>query len=221
MMLKKLSIAAAGATIATLTAVSGASAATFSGTGFSIPDANLAGISSSINITDEISVDDITVNLENFSHTWVADLVVTITHEESGISVDLINRVGRTGNSGVGDGSNLGANYSFNDSFAGDIWAVASSLSSGSVISGGNYFASTINRTQSFLSAFTDLSSAAGTWTLFMNDNVSGDTGSLGSWSVDIEGDRVSTPEPASLLALFGIGALGATSLKRKHQEEV
>ncbi|MGD1703211.1 PEP-CTERM sorting domain-containing protein [Dapis sp. BLCC M229] len=221
-MLKKLSIAAASATIATLTAVSGASAVSFSGAGFSIPDNDTAGISSSINITDEISVDDITVNLENLAHTWTGDLIATITHEESGTSVDLINRVGRTGGSGFGDSSDLSGNYSFNDSFTGDIWAVAAGVLNGDVVPGGDYFATTLDGTQSFLSDFTSLSSAVGTWTLFINDGAGGDTGSLGSWSVDIEGEpvSVSTPEPASLLALFGIGALGATSLKRKQKEE-
>ena len=33
--------------------------------------------------------------------------------------------------------------------------------------------------------------------------------------------EAVSTPEPASLFALFGIGALGVTSLKRKQKEKV
>lgn len=223
-MLKKLSIAAAGATIATLTAVSSASAVSFSGSGFSIPDNDPAGFSSSINVTDEISVDDITVNLENLAHTWTGDLIATITHEESGTSVDLIHRVGLIDPvppTCCGDSSNLSGNYSFNDSFTGDIWAVAAGVFNGDVVPGGNYFASTINGTQSFLSAFTGLSSAAGTWTLFINDGAGGDIGDLGSWSVDIEGDPVSTPEPASLFALFGIGALGAASLKRKQKEKV
>lgn len=220
-MLKKLSIAAAGATIATLTAVSGASAVSFSGSGFSIPDNDPAGFSSSINITDEISVDDITVNLENLSHTWTGDLIATITHEESGTSVDLINRVGRTGGSGAGDSSDFNGNYSFNDSFTDDIWDAAAGVSGTEDVVPGDYFATTLDGTQSFLSDFSSLSSAAGTWTLFMSDNAGGDLGGLDSWSVDIEGDPVSTPEPASLFALFGIGALGATSLKRKHKEKV
>ena len=223
--IKTISMAAAGATIATFAVVSGASASPFSysgagglvpptGSGGGLPDSNNT-FTSSIFVADDISIDNITVNLEAFTHTWVGDLVATIEHEESGQSVDLFHRVGL--NNPVpptccGDSTNLGGNYSFNDSFTGDLWFAADQSDP---IASGDYFASTINGAQSFLGDFTALTSAVGTWTLSIYDGAGGDQGSLGSWSIDVEGESVegeSVPEPASLLGLMIFGAIGVGS---------
>jgi subtilisin-like proprotein convertase family protein len=55
----------------------------------------------------------------------------------------------------------------------------------------------------SFLTAFGG-QNVAGIWTLFVSDNAGGDTGSLGSWKLNIiTQDVATTPEPSSLLALW------------------
>ncbi|MGK7892101.1 MAG: proprotein convertase P-domain-containing protein [Xenococcus sp. (in: cyanobacteria)] len=207
-MLKKLSVAAAGSAIATLAAVSGASANSFSysGSGSLLPPTGTSGLfESSISITDDIIIDDISLDLNDLTHTWAGDLEVDLIFDDGAGTV--ITAVVDN----VGGSTDFDGDYTFEDGgavFPGD----------GNPIPGGIY-----SPTESFLAAFGGLN-AAGTWTLSINDTAAGDSGSLGSWDLNIEAatvDPVSTPEPASLFALFGIGALGVTSLKRKHQEKV
>lgn len=224
-LVKKVSMAATGAvvvTLGTISVASNASAITFTGSGGSIPDSNgsTPGVfSSNINVSNNFTVGDVTVTLNNLTHTWVGDLIATLTNLNTGTSVTLFNRVGSTTPSGVGDSSNLGGTYSFNNSFTGNLWTTAAALNSTQVIPSGNYFSTTVGGAVSPLSAFAG-GSSSGTWRLRITDNSSLDTGSLGSWSLNLA-QAQSVPEPASVLGLLAVGALGATSrLKRKQQQE-
>ncbi|RQH33447.1 PEP-CTERM sorting domain-containing protein [Okeania hirsuta] len=204
-MLKKLSIAAAGSAIATLTAVSGANAASFSytGSGGAFPPT----FTSSITVTDDIAIDDLSLDLNNFQHTWAGDVVATLSFDDgfgSVISTVMSNPLG-----GVDSG-----NFDFNGDYTFADGGIA--LPRINPLPEGTYAPE-----DSFIDIFGGLN-AKGTWTLELLDALPAfDDGSLGSWDLNIEGDPVSTPEPASLLGLFGIGVLGATSLKRKQKEKV
>ena len=205
-MLKKISIAAASSAIATLAAVSGASAVSFSGAGGGLPPgapANTSGLfESSITVTDDIIIDDISLDLNDLTHTWAGDLVVDLTYDDGAGTV-----ITAAVSNGVGGPTDFDGDYTFED--GGAVFPGA-----GNPIPGGIY-----SPNESFLDAFAGIN-VAGTWTLSINDRFFGDSGSLGSWDLNVEGDPVSTPEPVSLFALFGIGALGVTSLKRKQKEE-
>ncbi|NET74723.1 proprotein convertase P-domain-containing protein [Okeania sp. SIO1F9] len=210
-MLKKLSIAAASSAIATLAAVSGASAnsLSYTGAGGLVPPEGTSGLfESSITVTDDIIIDDISIDLNGLTHTWASDLDVDLIFDDGAgnvISAEVFHDRRSL--------DDFGGDYTFAD---GGSYLGASST--GSPVAEGTY-----SPTESFLAAFGGLN-AAGTWTLSINDDAGGDSGSMASWDLNIEPgevDPVSTPEPASLFALFGIGALGATSLKRKHKEEV
>ncbi len=186
----------------------------YSGSGFSIPDNNPTGISSDIVISDNLTISDITVTLNNLSHTWVGDLIATLTNVDTNTSVSLFNRVGRVG-SGVGSSNDFGGNYGFNDAFTGDLWIAASS----NPVPSGGYFptgADSAALASPSLSAF-DGQLSAGTWRLTLSDNAGLDVGSLESWELTVEGAAESVPEPASVLGLLAVGAMGTTSaLKRK-----
>ncbi len=214
-MLKKLSIAAASATIATLTTVSGANAQiSGTGTGFSFPDDDPSGVSSSITITDNETINDVSVLLDDLNHTWAGDLIVSLTHEDTGTSVDLFNRpIGACGFFACN--TDLDGDYNFSDSATLSFISEVENNSGGGFLAGGNF------SPEEAFSAFIG-ESTSGTWTLFVSDNEGGDTGELGAWNITFnDSDPVSTPEPASLLALLGVATLGANSLKRKHKEEV
>ncbi|MFN9732580.1 MAG: proprotein convertase P-domain-containing protein [Microcystis sp.] len=202
--------------IASLTVLP-ASAVSFTGTGagFNIPDNNATGASSTIVVPDSFSITDITVTLNSLTHTYVGDLIATLTHVDTGTTVSLFNRIGLV-SSGAGDSSNFGGNYSFNDAFTGNIWAVAASGGSSFVIPSGNYFPTGAG-SSTLVPMLTSLSGelSSGTWRLTISDNEQLDTGALGSWALNLQGTPI--PESSSVLGLLALGLLGAGAALKRH----
>jgi subtilisin-like proprotein convertase family protein len=149
---------------------------TFLGRGGNIPD-GYGSFTDDIIVKDDVQVTDVTVTLYNFVHTWVGDLVVQLHHLETGTVVELFRRPGQPEFSSSGYSNDLNGNYSFNDHNACDFEGTAFHKA---VIPSGNYTST------SSLSAFYGLE-AAGTWRLTINDYFPGDSGSLGSWQLDLE----------------------------------
>ena len=58
-----------------------------------IPDGDLEGVSNSFVVTEDVSIEDLDVEVA-IQHTYVGDLVVTLTHEDTETSVVLVNRPG-------------------------------------------------------------------------------------------------------------------------------
>jgi subtilisin-like proprotein convertase family protein/uncharacterized protein YvpB len=71
----------------------------------SIPDNNQGGISNTITITDPRFIRDLDIRLD-IDHSWVGDLHITLTHAETGRSIQLIDRPGSTPG-GDNDGCSL------------------------------------------------------------------------------------------------------------------
>jgi subtilisin-like proprotein convertase family protein len=209
------------ASFVTVLTILPAHAATFTGngTGFTIPDNSPTGASSTIVVTDNFSISDITVTLISLNHNFIGDLIATLTKVDTGTTVSLFNRIGRVGNTGFGDNSNFSGTYRFNDAFAGDIWGVASGGNSTFNVPGGDYYPTAVDSGAliPILPAFTGASSA-GTWRLTISDNAASTTGSLGSWTLNLVGASSPTavPEPGSLLGLFALGLMGAGSALRR-----
>ncbi|MCP2732645.1 proprotein convertase P-domain-containing protein [Limnofasciculus baicalensis] len=222
-LLKSLSIAAAGtAAFIALGSTGSAQALTinYSGSGFSIPDGNPTGVSSNIVVSDNLNISDITVTLNNLNHTWIGDLVATLTNVTTNTTVSLFNRVGRVG-SGIGDSSNFGGTYSFNSAFTGNLWTTAAGLNGSQNIPSGNYFPTGANSAAIASPSLTAFNGelSQGTWQLRISDNAGGDTGPLGSWNLSVTGQPV--PEPGSVLGLLAMGAMGAgsTLMRKKGQK--
>jgi subtilisin-like proprotein convertase family protein len=178
---------------------------TGSGSGFSIPDGNPTGAFSDIVVADNFLINDITVGLSSLTHTWIGDLIATLTHTDTNTTVDLFNRVGKP-TTFYGDNSKLNGSYNFNDAFTGDLWTVASSGDSSFTIPSGDYFPTGAGSSAKvpMLTTISGLSSS-GTWRLKISDNVGGDPGTLGSWSLNLQGSSpASVPGP---LPLLGAGA--------------
>ncbi len=226
------SLSLAGVVFAgTVSAIAGmtvlpASAVTFTGTGtgFNIPDNNATGASSTITVptSSNFSITNITVTLNNPIHGRIGDLIATLTHVDTATTVSLFNRIGRVG-SGLGDDSNFagGNNYSFNDAFTGDLWSVAASGGDSFNIPSGNYFPTGAD-SGTLVPMLTSLggSQTAGDWRLTISDNELFDTGSLGSWTLNLEGTPiapVSVPESNSVLGLLALGLLGTAAAFKRH----
>ncbi|WP_169978084.1 proprotein convertase P-domain-containing protein [Tautonia rosea] len=192
---------------------------TFTGAGGDIPQSSggTPGVlTSDIVVSESLAITDVTVTLLGLTHTWVGDLIASLTHVDSGTTVDLFNRIDRTGNSGVGDASDFNGDYAFNDAFTGDLWAAAKGGGNNFDIPGGDYFATTVEGSVSLLSAFNGVL-AAGTWRLSISDNADGDSGSLGSWQLRL----TAIPEPSSIVlvglaSVVGVG-VGLHRRRRPH----
>ncbi|MCZ8361844.1 MAG: proprotein convertase P-domain-containing protein [Microcystis sp. LE19-251.1A] len=201
-----------------------ASAVTFTGTGtgFSIPDNNATGASSTITIptSSNFSITNITVTLNNLTHSYVGDLIANLTYVPTNTTVSLFNRIGRV-TTGLGDASNFNGNYSFNDASTSNIWSVAASGGDDFVIPGGNYFPTGAG-SGTLVPILTSLggSQTAGDWRLTISDLAAADTGSLGSWTLNLEGTPiapVSVPESNSVLGLLALGLLGTAAAFKRH----
>jgi len=186
-----------------------------SGGGGAIPDAS--AITSDIVLVSPLSVTgDLTVTINNLTHTWAGDLTATLTHVGSGTSQSLFFKIGNPPN-GLGDSSDFGGSYRFNNSFTGDLWAVAAGLTGAGIIPGGDYFATGAGSSSAIdLSNFFNGLSAGGTWRLAIQDTSGGDTGSFSGWDLSFQAEAV--PEPSYAMPILVLGILGVgRHFWRKH----
>lgn len=188
--------------LASIVAIAGsASANVYVGTGGAIPDNNPGGIVSTIVVGDSFQITDLSFAIVGLTHTWAGDLVATVTHVDSGISIDLFNRVGRV-NTGFGDSSDFGGTYVFGDGEAGDLWAAAAAAGGTAIIPGGGYRTTGANSSAftSILALFAGVN-VSGTWQLKISDLAAGDTGGFEGWEIR------AVPAPGAL-ALLGLAGL-------------
>lgn len=188
--------------VAAVSAADGATDIYGPGAGFVIPDNDPDGASSSIIVTAAGLIEDLDLILDDMSHTWLGDLVITLTHVDSGASWNVSNRAGQLegGNEQFGFDIDLNGVYIIDDESTSGSFHDQISLNGG-VLPPGDY-----NSLDS-LSNFDGLE-IAGTWTLSISDSAGGDTGELGSWSL-----RVETTSEASmgLVLVFEEAAAGVT----------
>ena len=172
----------------------------YAGPAIPIPDSPAAGISVPITVVPSGVITDLDVALR-ISHTWQGDLVMSLTKstgDSAGTVVFLISRPGQTSSAGVGFSTNdygaVGNLYIIDDSAtrvydsttAGYGVGTAGVVGVTPVTGTWKPFGNTVNSLTgstgvhqvTFLSAFNGIDQA-GTWTLFVQDNASLDTGSV------------------------------------------
>lgn len=171
-----------------------------------VPDADPGGVSDSITVSDSETVQDLNVSLE-MRHTYVADLIVALTHEDTGTSALLIDRPGIPATDDGCAGDDILAVL---DDEA-DVTAEETCRTLGAAIA-----QSSIPNVP--LSVF-DGESVEGTWTLHVSDNEGLDTGTLHAWSLIVAKKEAppppltSTPTPTSTVSP-GVATPTATSSK-------
>jgi subtilisin-like proprotein convertase family protein len=150
---------------------------------FGIPDDNSQGVNSTISIDDPRVILDLDVRLEA-SHSWISDLIFTLTHEESGNSITLIDRPGIPDSSAGCSEDDIGA--ILDDEITGAVENKCSSTAA--AISG-------IYRPVQPLSSF-EGEGITGTWILNVSDHNVHDTGTLDEWCIAAVIDDVPSPPP-------------------------
>ncbi len=151
-------------------------------------------------------ITDVNVTLHNGNHTWVADLELTLV-SPAGTAVRLLDLTG------VQNGDDIDGDITFDDS-ASEFFP--DDDTDGTV--SGTFLVSDYENADADVPATAfglDLSAfngedANGTWSLYVYDETSGDTGSFDGWTLDIE----TIPAPASA-ALLGLGGLAAARRRR------
>jgi len=153
--------------------------------GVAIPDADLTGVTDSIVMTGEGTIQDINVSL-NVSHSWVGDLTFTLSRNESATSVILIDRPGIP---------NLEPNFGCSGDNIDVLLDDSSSTPVDDICNGSPPAIDGIAAPQQALSAFNE-EARAGTWNLLVTDSASPDPGILNNWCIstlvgDTDGDGV------------------------------
>jgi subtilisin-like proprotein convertase family protein len=191
-----------------------------------IPDNNPAGVNVPITVSGAVaSISDITVTLRfgttgtspNREHTWVGDLIVTIT-SPGGATFELMRRTGSTTPAGVGNSGDANGAYSFNDAASTLFWpnGTPAGFASGFTVVSGNVPNTTYRPARwdgsavvatSLMGAFAG-QNANGAWTLNISDNAAFDQGDLINWEINV------VPAPGSL-ALLGLAGLAAGRRRR------
>ncbi|HNT24295.1 MAG TPA: C39 family peptidase [Anaerolineales bacterium] len=137
-----------------------------------IPDNVAAGISDSITISDGRQVAGLSLYLD-IRHSWVGDLRVTLSHQQTGQSIVILDRPGVPA-------SNIGCQYDHVIALFEDRATQATENKCASSPAG---ISGTYLPVQP-LSTFAG-SSAAGPWVLTVSDNYAYDTGSLRGWCLE------------------------------------
>lgn len=187
------------------------------GGGGAIPDNTPGGANFVITVPDSYTIATLSITL-TLTHSWAGDIIATLTHGAT--TIDLMRRIGSSTVAGTGDSSNFGAAYVFIDSAGTRLIDAADPIGNTVIIPGGNYRATSNtfngNGTPTFTGEVLVNINAAfaganvnGNWTLNLSDNAGLDTGSLTSWSIDVQ----AVPEPTSF-ALLGVAVAGALGVR-------
>jgi subtilisin-like proprotein convertase family protein len=154
----------------------------YTGAPVPIPDNNPAGGTAIINVPDNKVISDVNVTLNNVTHTYDSDIVITLIGPDN-TSVVLANHRGGSG-----------------DNFTGTVFddAATTPISAGTAPFTGSF------TPEAPLSAFNG-KIAAGAWKLFIVDSVGVDSGTITSWTLNFTLAQTCAPH-----AIYGSHALVA-----------
>lgn len=178
------------------------------GSGFTISD--LSTMTSTINVTSKAAAGDALFTLQDLKHTWVGDLVGTITH--NGVTIDLFNREQMSPSNPFGSNQLFDGDYTFSTSA--NLPVIAGTTANRTIPGGAySYEFPVFDTGGQPVSPFFG-QSAFGLWTLTITDNAVLDSGSLRAWTLSVvEG----APEPSTwAMMLLGFGFVG-TALRRRR----
>lgn len=186
------------------------------GLGIDITDNDPAGISNTISVGDQGTINRLAV-VVSLDHTWVGDLIWTLTGPD-GTAITLADRPGAPASGDFGDSSDLSSDYGiiFGDQspFAAEDMGAQGCVDSDSIVGADCFRWFAPNDPMSTFAGMSIL----GDWTLTLSDNAAADTGTLNGWflSADVDGFAPeAVPVPAAVW-LFGSALMGLGAWRRK-----
>lgn len=186
--------------------------------GGAIADNSSAGRNSVVTITANQVIQDASFSVEGLQHSWIGDLIITVSHSASGKSAVLMHRVGTTSTPGsTGDSSDMNGTYTFNDGNP-SIWTAAANGDTDFITPSGTYDASGINESIVSLNDIFAGESTAGTWTFNISDNNENETGTFVQTSVNFV---TAVPEPGTYAAVVMSTLLGGFYLRRRRMKKL
>ena len=147
--------------------------------GLAIPDDDPVGVSDSQVIADSLTLGDLDVSI-NTTHTWVGDLIFTLTNEDTGTSVVFYDRPGEPISTFGCSGDDIDA--TIDDEAA---TAVEDECGDGVPSIQGSFIGGD-PPDATLMSAF-DGEDLAANWVLTASDNAGGDTGTLNEWCLVVD----------------------------------
>lgn len=192
-----------------------------SGSGGNIPDNNLAGVMNTVTITDAEVIQGATFTVEGLSHTWIGDLIVTVSHSTSGKSATLFHRVGTTSNAGsTGDSSDVNGTYMFQNG-ASSIWTESASGDSAYVVTPGTYAATGLNETAIDLDSIFAGESTQGDWIFTLADADANDDGGVFAQTSVSFVSAAAVPEPGTMATIVLGTLFGGIYLRRRQKNKL
>jgi len=178
------------------------------------------GLEQSVNVTENLFVTGVTLELRGLTHSWLGDLSVELIAPDSTTMFVVGQLTGESGG-GFGDDSNWNGTYLFSDDGT-SLWTEAALRTGTEAISPGIYRASqassldpTMEQVNSFTSFFAG-KTTQGDWTVrFYDSSGFGESGELSDWTLTIQTTAV--PEPTSAIVITGIGIGLLTSRRRRR----
>lgn len=187
----------AAAAVAALAVPASAATFVYEGNGGSLPDR--VDFRSTILVPDNFIIEDVNFSLNNLTHTFWADLQVSLS---------------RNGSTTVLATSDNGSSSDPNGTFTFDDEALVSVTNLSTT--GGSF------RPLQPLSAF-DGTNASGNWELRILDDANADVGALGSWTLTLTGTQAgAVPEPGTwAMMLIGFGAVGGAMRSARRRQKM
>ena len=183
-----------------------------------IPDNN-AGVLSTVTITESEIIESARFTIEGLQHTWIGDLIVTVTHLNTGSTATLFNRVGTTSSpTSAGDNSDINGAYTFADNSP-SIWTEAANGDTDFLVQGGTYEASGVLEAFVSLDSIFGGESTFGDWQFTISDNNATQFGSFLQTSVEFE-TAAAVPEPGTMATVVLGTLFGGVYFRRRHQKK-
>ena len=183
-----------------------------------IPDSPGAGVTSTVTITESEIIESARFSIEGLQHSWIGDLIVTVSNLNTGAAATLFSRVGSTGSSiSRGFATNVNGTYTFADG-NGSLASNAANSDTNFEVPAITYDASGFLEAEVSLDSIFGGTSTFGDWQFTITDLAAPDNGFFTGVTVDFETTAV--PEPGTMATIVMGTLFGGVYLRRRHSKK-
>lgn len=182
-----------------------------------IPENSFTGVTSTVTITEAETIESARFSIEGLQHSWIGDLIVTVSNLNTGASATLFNRIGANSPNSRGFNTNLNGTYTFADG-NGSLESNAANGDTNFEIPAIAYDATgVLGAPVSLNSAFAG-TSTLGDWQFNIIDFSEPDNGFF--TGVTVEFETTAVPEPGTMATIVMGTLFGGVYLRRRHSKK-